>query len=50
MILYHYGSVADGAAIAARGYRVAQRGERVALPSPDTGAQSIRPQRSRRRW
>jgi hypothetical protein len=38
MILYHYGSAADGAALAARGYRVAQRGERVVLPSPDTNA------------
>ncbi|HET7779409.1 MAG TPA: MBL fold metallo-hydrolase [Rudaea sp.] len=38
MILYHYGSVADGAALAARGYRVAQRGERVPLPGPDTNA------------
>lgn len=32
MILYHYGSAADGAALTARGYRVAQRDERVALP------------------
>jgi hypothetical protein len=38
MILYHYGSAADGAALAARGYRVAQRGERVTLPGPDTNA------------
>jgi phosphoribosyl 1,2-cyclic phosphodiesterase len=35
MILYHYGSVGDGAAIAARGYRIAGPGERVALPAPD---------------
>jgi hypothetical protein len=34
MLLYHYGGVADGQALAARGYRIAQRGERVALPSP----------------
>ncbi len=32
MVLYHYGSAADGAALTARGYRVAQRDERVALP------------------
>jgi phosphoribosyl 1,2-cyclic phosphodiesterase len=35
MILYHYGSAADGAAIAGRGHRVAHRGERIALPLPD---------------
>jgi hypothetical protein len=40
MILYHYGSVADGAALAARGYRVAQRGERVILPNPEASAQA----------
>lgn len=34
MILYHYGSAADGAALAARGYRVASAGERVALSAP----------------
>jgi phosphoribosyl 1,2-cyclic phosphodiesterase len=34
MLLYHYASVADGAALAARGYRVAQRDERVILPAP----------------
>jgi ribonuclease BN (tRNA processing enzyme) len=34
MILYHYGSVADGAALAARGYRVAITGGRVALTAP----------------
>jgi len=32
--LYHYGSTADGAALAARGYRVATLGERVALTAP----------------
>jgi ribonuclease BN (tRNA processing enzyme) len=32
LVLYHYGSVADGVALTARGYRVAQPGERVALP------------------
>jgi ribonuclease BN (tRNA processing enzyme) len=34
MMLYHYGSTADGAALAARGYRIATSGERVALPAP----------------
>ncbi len=34
MILYHYGSAADGAALAARGYRIAKPGERVALATP----------------
>jgi hypothetical protein len=38
LILYHYGSAADGAAIAARGYRIAQRGERLILPAPDANA------------
>lgn len=42
LLLYHYGSVADGAALAARGYRIAATGERVALaapppPRPDAG-------------
>lgn len=32
--LYHYGSVADGAALAARGCRVAVAGERLALGAP----------------
>ena len=32
--LYHYGSEADGQALAARGYTVARTGERVALPAP----------------
>lgn len=32
--LYHYGSVADGAALAARGYAIAAAGERIALPPP----------------
>jgi ribonuclease BN (tRNA processing enzyme) len=31
LLLYHYGSAADAATLAARGYRVAQRAERVAL-------------------
>jgi hypothetical protein len=34
MLLYHYASAADGAALAARGYHIAQRDERVALPQP----------------
>jgi ribonuclease BN (tRNA processing enzyme) len=34
IIAYHYGSVADGDAIAARGVRVARRGDRVVLPEP----------------
>jgi ribonuclease BN (tRNA processing enzyme) len=42
MVLYHYGSAADGAALAARGYRIAGTGEHVALatpsaPRPDAG-------------
>ncbi|GLQ97464.1 MBL fold metallo-hydrolase [Dyella mobilis] len=34
LVLYHYGSVADGATLAARGYRVAGAGERIPLPAP----------------
>ncbi len=34
MRLYHYGGVADGGALVQRGHRVAQRGERIALPPP----------------
>jgi ribonuclease BN (tRNA processing enzyme) len=34
MILYHYGSVEDGVALAASGYRVARRDERIALLAP----------------
>lgn len=34
LLLYHYGSVADGEALAAGGYRVAKPGERVALATP----------------
>jgi ribonuclease BN (tRNA processing enzyme) len=34
MMLYHYGSVPDGVALAARGYRIATSGERVALAAP----------------
>jgi len=41
-LLYHYGSTADGAALAARGYRIAGTDERVvlakpAMPRPDAG-------------
>lgn len=43
MILYHYGSAADGEAIAARGYRVAHRGECVMLPDPDASARASAP-------
>ena len=34
LVLYHYGSKADGDALAARGYRIAQAGQRVALGDP----------------
>lgn len=34
LLLYHYGSAADGEALAARGYRVAGRNERIVLPVP----------------
>jgi hypothetical protein len=34
MRLYHYGSARDGDALAARGHRIARRGERIALPPP----------------
>lgn len=34
LLLYHYGSAADGAALAARGYRVAGAGQRIALAAP----------------
>lgn len=34
LVLYHYGSAADGAALAARGFRIAMPGERVALEAP----------------
>jgi ribonuclease BN (tRNA processing enzyme) len=42
LLLYHYGSKADGDALAARGYRIARAGERVELaqpawPRPDAG-------------
>ena len=34
LVIYHYNSLADGAAIASRGYRVAHRDERLALADP----------------
>jgi ribonuclease BN (tRNA processing enzyme) len=34
LLLYHYGSIADGATLAARGYKVARTGERIALAAP----------------
>ena len=34
LLLYHYGSAADGAALAARGCRIAGAGERVAVAAP----------------
>ena len=34
LLLYHYGSVADGSALAARGYKVAGTGERIAVATP----------------
>jgi ribonuclease BN (tRNA processing enzyme) len=36
LLLYHYGSAADGVALAARGYRVAGVGECIPLPPPAT--------------
>lgn len=38
LALYHYGSAADGAVMRARGYRVLDPGERLALPAPDAAA------------
>lgn len=34
LMLYHYGSATDGAALAARGYRIATAGERIAVAAP----------------
>jgi ribonuclease BN (tRNA processing enzyme) len=34
LLLYHYGSAADGAALVARGYRIAATGERIAVNEP----------------
>ena len=35
LVLYHYGSEADAATMRARGYRVADAGERIALAAPE---------------
>ena len=40
MLVYHYASVADGAALAAAGLRVAKAGDRVALPKPLAAAEA----------
>ena len=34
LLLYHYGSVADGTALAALGYRIAAMGDRIAVGRP----------------
>lgn len=34
LLLYHYGSLVDGTTLAARGYKVAGTGERIALAAP----------------
>ena len=34
LLLYHYGSVADGRALAALGYRIATSGDRIAVGKP----------------
>lgn len=41
-LLYHYASAADGEAMRARGHRVAQAGERVALSEPSAESVSSR--------
>ena len=38
LVVYHYGSEADGASIAQRGYRIARRGERIELPAAAAAA------------
>jgi len=43
LVIYHYGSLADAAEIAARGYRIAQRGDRLALPTPDANVTGATP-------
>jgi len=35
LVIYHYGSSEEGAAIATRGYRIALRGERIELPQAE---------------
>ena len=34
LVLYHYGSTTDGAALGARGYRIAETGQRVSITAP----------------
>lgn len=41
LLLYHYGSAADGDALAARGYRVAKAGEAYALSAPSPIADDV---------
>lgn len=36
MVLYHYGSATDGDVLAARGYRIASMGERIAVAEPSS--------------
>ena len=43
MVLYHYGSAEDGVQLAAGGYRVALRDERVGLPRPAAEAVLVVP-------
>ena len=45
-LLYHYASAADGEALAARGYRIGRRGERVELA--DTSAAQVHPDDARK--
>lgn len=40
MVVYHYGSPADGAALAAAGLRVARAGDRLRLPEPADAAKA----------
>jgi ribonuclease BN (tRNA processing enzyme) len=40
LLIYHYGSQAQGEALAARGYRVAQAGSRYALPDSPVAVQT----------
>jgi 8-oxo-dGTP pyrophosphatase MutT (NUDIX family)/glyoxylase-like metal-dependent hydrolase (beta-lactamase superfamily II) len=49
LVLYHYGSEADGQMLEGRGYRVARRGERLALshPRPEPLACSPEPRETR---
>lgn len=43
LLLYHYNSPADALAMAARGFRVATAGERIALPAPHPDIRLYRP-------